>query len=860
MSKRPLCVLAAGFLLIQVFRLWQMEPEPEQALLRQLGEEGSTILCSGTVQRWEERGDGTLCYELISVSKDLTDLKDSMESIDSEDLVDSPASISDVANLDVILNDSNSNDFISKASDQKQISNKQLGLNWKLLVYDKESREHFPVGSRVQIQGTLRYFDRAVNPGMFDSRAFYRRKGIAAMFFAEKIEKVPERMQTSELSETLCRFRTAWKKMLYRGMDEKHAATVAAILLGEKSGMDPDVKEEFQLGGIGHILAISSLHMSLLGIGLYQFLRKRGLPFWSAGLVGSSFLGLYVLMVGIGVSTTRALVMYLVKIGAEITGRTYDGWTALFLAAAIVTGIQPLYFTDSGFWLSFGAISGILLWQEIGKNLLENRANGITMWAGFTGVAVQIFLLPIQLFYQYEVSGYSILLNAVVIPLMSVLLGSALLGSLFLAGGSLPVTGKMVWGAGSGILKGTEVLLECYRRLCQITLKMPGARIVTGKPQIWKMAGYYLLVFLGVWIAIKRKGRRKQRRKREKRRGKTKPHRVPGKEKKSDGGRKKKIAGMTLAIMLAFLLLLLPESKKKGLEMVMLDVGQGDGIAIHFPDGKNLLVDGGSLDVEDLAKYRLEPYLKSRGISRLDYVFVTHGDQDHISGIVQMMEREDRGVKIETLVVPIREVWEGQLEELVSLAKTKKIRVVEMKEEQILAFSGGTIRCLQPGEMEYPEPGNAASMVLLLSYGKFDLLLTGDVEEEGERMLTEKLASEKEKGVKQKEGQSEKEERSGIGEIEVLKVAHHGSKNSTSEEFLSVVQPECALLSAGKKNRYGHPHEETMNRLAEEGVMKFCTIEMGAIRIRTDGEKYQICGLCGQKETDIIGIKYTGHR
>ena len=140
MSKRPLCVLAAGFLLIQVFRLWQMEPEPEQALLRQLGEEGSTILCSGTVQRWEERGDGTLCYELISVSKDLTDLKDSMESIDSEDLVDSPASISDVANLDVILNDSNSNDFISKASDQKQISNKQLGLNWKLLVYDKESR------------------------------------------------------------------------------------------------------------------------------------------------------------------------------------------------------------------------------------------------------------------------------------------------------------------------------------------------------------------------------------------------------------------------------------------------------------------------------------------------------------------------------------------------------------------------------------------------------------------------------------------------------------------------------------------------------------------------------------------------
>ena len=111
------------------------------------------------------------------------------------------------------------------------------------------------------------------------------------MFFAEKIEKVPERMQTSELSETLCRFRTAWKKMLYRGMDEKHAATVAAILLGEKSGMDPDVKEEFQLGGIGHILAISSLHMSLLGIGLYQFLRKRGASLLECGTGGQFFSG-----------------------------------------------------------------------------------------------------------------------------------------------------------------------------------------------------------------------------------------------------------------------------------------------------------------------------------------------------------------------------------------------------------------------------------------------------------------------------------------------------------------------------------------------------------------------------------------
>lgn len=538
MSRRPLCVLLAGFLLIQVFRLWRMEPEPERPFLSYLGEEGSTILCSGIVRRWEEREDGTICYDLTSVSKE--SVSDTALSDDNKSNFIISKTLNDEG---VILNDLNSNNSISNASGQKQISQKQFtgeqstekqfagkqftegkDSNWKIRVYDKEGGIRFPVGSRVQVRGTLRYFERAVNPGMFDSRAFYRRKGIAAMVFAKQMEEISEGMQTGSLPQAkvkqmLCRFRTAWKKKLFRGMDEKHAATVSAILLGEKSGMDTDLKEEFQLGGIGHILAISSLHMSLLGIGLYQFLRKRGLSFLCAGILGSSFLGLYVLMVGIGVSTTRALVMYLVKMGAEITGRTYDGWTALFLSAAVVTGVQPLYFTDSGFWLSFGAIAGILLWQEVWKNLvvkLEKKRSQKRGTTKFTGVAVQIFLLPVQLFYQYEVSGYSILLNAVVIPLMPILLGSALMGSVGLAGESLPVVGQMAWKTGRIMLKGTALLLEGYQRVCQIALKLPGARIIAGRPELWKIAGYYLLIFIGVWIATGRKEWEKMEGKRKK--------------------------------------------------------------------------------------------------------------------------------------------------------------------------------------------------------------------------------------------------------------------------------------------------------------------------------------------------------
>ena len=228
------------------------------------------------------------------------------------------------------------------------------------------------------------------------------------------------------------------------------------------------------------------------------------------------------------------------------------------------------------------------------------------------------------------------------------------------------------------------------------------------------------------------------------------------------------------------------------LTTVVLDVGQGDGIFMRGPEGGTYLVDGGSSDVNKVGQYRLEPFLKSQGVGMLDYVLISHGDNDHMNGVGELIERQNIGVKIGTLVLPVKEVWDEALEELARKARNRGIRVVMIEPGLSIREGEMMLTCIQPGNMEIKsedaesrqtnavpgtgstglKPGNEASMVLAVQYGEFDMLLTGDVEGEGEMQLIKQL-----------------EESYLDCTWEVLKVAHHGSKNSSAKEFLRQVQP-----------------------------------------------------------------------
>lgn len=703
----------------------------------------------------------------------------------------------------------------------------QIIYESQILIYIKENpniqstkdltdRAAAAVGNRIRAVGSVSYFEEARNPGNFDQKFYYQKQGIHLLVWAEEAQIV--NAKTWWLHELLTTLRCRWQEQLLASLGPYYGGNMSAILLGEKSIMDQEIKMLYQKSGIGHILAISGLHMSFIGIGLFAMMRKAGIPFWAAGLTGMGLLLMYTVMIGPGPSSLRALIMFAVRMGAEITGRNYDAATSLAIAAAGIIAWQPLYLIDAGFLLSFGAIAGIILILPVLEAIykdpdISKHTMLFTMKKSLlASLAINLMLLPIMLYFYFEIPLYSVLLNLLVIPLMSVVLGAGLLGSLLLS----------IWRFfGIGVLSVCKAVLWIYEKVSGFSMILPGSRLVIGQPQKWQMAGYYLILFL-ILVIVK---------------SKFVCERCASRRISNSGlaRRSVKLPVIKIIITVSFFLMLFTlyplHNIKGGLTVTMVDVGQGDGIFIRGPSGKCYLVDGGSSDVSSVGKYRLEPFLASQGVSQLDYVFLSHGDSDHMSGLLEILENQDLGIRVQTLVLPTEAVHDEKIKELAAAAKKNDTRVAvieagqSLTEKKSLEDTPLTFTCLRPSQDYTGEIGNGSSMILLLNYGEFDMLFTGDVGQDGEMDMTEKMPDT-------------------LALVDVLKVAHHGSKSSSAKSFLQQVSPSVALISAGINNRYGHPHPDVIERLEDQKCRIYATDNMGAITLWTDGDKIKLHGFC----------------
>ena len=304
------------------------------------------------------------------------------------------------------------------------------------------------------------------------------------------------------------------------------------------------------------------------------------------------------------------------------------------------------------------------------------------------------------------------------------------------------------------------------------------------------------------------------------------------KRKKRSKGRREIVTKVGMCIM-AVSIWFFPHGKKGEVEIVMLNVGQGDCFFVRGPGGGTYLIDGGSSSVKQVGKYRIETFLKFEGVGKLDYVWVSHGDLDHLNGIAELLERKTVGVDIENLVLPAKIYWNESLEELAMLAQSKGTTVLTMAqgervmEEQMQMQCLWGIRTMKERMTEEPFDENQFSTVLSLEYGDFSMLFTGDLEKEAEESVASYIEEKQEKGEAPKF-------------YEILKVGHHGSKNGTGEHLLTVVNPVCAWVSAGEGNRYGHPSQEVVERLAKWEVNLYNTKDGSAVKLCTDGRKYCI--------------------
>ncbi len=433
-------------------------------------------------------------------------------------------------------------------------------------------------GSVVAVEGEVSYFDTARNPGEFDAQDYYRILGVEFRLYKTRIRT--ESSRYSAYHEILYRLRCHFEGVFDSALAPKDASIMKAVLLGNKSELDTQSRQLFQRSGIAHILAISGLHITLLGMGLYKMLRKVCIPQAVCAVVSIGLMIAYGDMVGMSSSAYRAVFMFGMQLVAQMLRRTYDMLTALALAAVLILFEQPLYLYHSGFQLSFGAILGVGCLSDVVKPVELGKGKRLTEKAALSLCgSLSIFLVhfPIMLCVYYEFPIYSFLLNLVIIPAMSFLMAA---GLLCLGAGSLPVAfGYAVAGMMGWVC---HILLSAFERLCVISLKMPFANWVVGRPEDWRICAYGgVIVFL--YMAHQR-GRSYAKR-------------------GINIGLPLPVRFMTVLAAVA----LLSDSPVDGVAMTFLDVGQGDCIWIRSAGGEHFLVDGGSSSESKVGAYTIIP-------------------------------------------------------------------------------------------------------------------------------------------------------------------------------------------------------------------------------------------------------------
>lgn len=667
------------------------------------------------------------------------------------------------------------------------------------------SADDYSIGQILVLNGKISYFEEAANEGNFDARSFYQSQKIDFGLRVENVEQVYGKGNVYKqwLSDI--------RKRLQGLLDATdHDGILSAMLLGEKSGLDSDTKTLYQRAGIAHILAISGLHVSLLGMGVYRLFRRLGISCPAAAAVTAVLMVSYTVMTGNSVSARRATGMLLICLLADWTGYGYDLLSALGAVVIFLLWENPFLTGYTGFLFSVAAVSGVGIGGSIinryknqcdgspGKEKRKRLAKFIQGQKEGMGISlgIQLFTLPLVAYSYYEVPVYAMLLNIFVLALVNWLL-------IFTVSGV--AAGLLVQKLGKLFLLPCGWILQIYELLCRCSLSLPGAVNICGKPAAWKIAVYYSLLaclLFAMWkrtVAAEKTAMEAAKRK-------------PGKDQEGNNRRRENIRGKIVPAAAVFLLLsVLFFPEKPEFEIDMLNVGQGDGIYICTSDGISLFIDGGSTDTSKVGKYRILPFLKSRGAEKISWWFVSHTDADHISGLEEALSE---GYCIENLVFAKASEKEEKTMELCRLAEKNNTRVIYLSAGNVLHMKQAAVRCLYPDKDEKAEINDRCLVLEFVDNG-VSAFFGGDISEETEKKL---LAS----GV--------------CSAVSLFKADHHGSRYSNSTALLEVLCPEITVASAGEKNRYGHPSEEAVERIRGSGSVFYCTAGDGQVKIKKRGD------------------------
>lgn len=657
-------------------------------------------------------------------------------------------------------------------------------------------------GRKISCTGSFEAFDGELNPGQFDAASYYKNEGYTGILNAENIRIVKEEESFSP-DIYLHRLNLAISDKYKKILGDKNAGSLSAMVLGDKRGLDEEIKELYQKNSISHLLSISGLHISLLGGAVFLFLRRLKVSFRFPLIASSIILIIYGAFTGFSVSTSRAVIMMSVLFISFVIGKSYDLPSGLALAALILIVINHRAIYQSGFLLSFFAVIGIFyimpeLLYIFKVDIYHKRGiiKGLHLLLAsiISSISILLATLPIVLNNFYEVSLTGILLNIIVIPLMSLVVITGLLG------GFVALASETM---GSFLLGITHYILNLYTLLCRLGDRLTCLRLIIGKPDKWQIVLYYLiLVIVFYLLALKRRENKLDSLKNNL---------------SKEYNTSKRIVVTGLMTFTSFLII---AYKPREFSINMLDIGQGDCFVVNDGNNDIYISDCGSTTVQNVGKTRLLPFLKSKGWGKVDTIFISHMDKDHVNGVNDLLKCAE--ITIGRIIISASYKSDklncAELEELKELAKMRDIKLFYMKKGDEIVGKDISFRCIYPTGEEDIKDQNEASIVMRMDYKGLSMLFTGDIAGSTEEKIIDSSDED-------------------ILDCDILKVCHHGSKNSSTDDFLKKVSPKLYLISCGLMNRYGHPHRDALSRMTGEGGRILRTDHMGGTQIKlADGK------------------------
>lgn len=635
--------------------------------------------------------------------------------------------------------------------------------NKKFIVYiNKKNKKLLEYGDLVEIKGEYSAPEVARNYKGFDYSQYLKTLNIYGTIKVEEAKIINK----NQLSPILISINNIKEKVIdnaNRNMPKRTANLLLGILIGERDNIQEDIIESFRTANLSHILAVSGAHTSYIILGITYLISKSKTPKRIGYIITIIILLIFIMITGASYSVVRACIMAIVVIGAKICYRKENFFTSICISLIIILIQNPFAINDIGLKLSFMGTAGIVIFNKSITNFfIKLKIKQKIAEALSVTFSAQLMIMPITILNFNTISLTFFISNILASPLLGIIIIFGFI-SIFISSILNPIS-KILFLI-------LHIFLELLILVSKVTEKIPGSSILVKTPNILFAIVYYILIlFFNYFFVIKQNPTRRFHKKI------IKIITI------------KNIKNTVKVIVVVFLIMLLLTRIVRiinpTLKIYFIDVGQGDSTLIVTPKNKKILIDGGEGKTNVLFQYLLD-----RRINKIDYIIISHFDSDHCNGLIEIIEK----MRVENIVMSKQSKESEEYKKILEIIKQKNIKVSSVKaEDKMIIEKNLYIKILNPAEkFEFQDLNNNA-IVAKLVYKNFSMLFTGDIEK-AEESLAKKYKNELKSTI--------------------LKVAHHGSKTSTSEEFLKYVEPQIALIGVGKNNKFGHPNQITIERL-----------------------------------------------